>query len=71
MLNLSPKDMKDIEDYLNGLEYPNFDDFGFYDCENEYDDKITKCKHEWKKEYFFSSNAYETCTKCGQKKEEL
>lgn len=33
-------------------------------------EKAPNCWHEWKKDSFFSARVYETCAKCGMKKEE-
>jgi hypothetical protein len=45
----------------------NYDDFGFYDL--DIPDVI--CNHDWRRDVFFSKTVYETCKKCGVKKEEL
>jgi hypothetical protein len=42
-------------------------DFGFYDL--DIPDVI--CNHDWRRDVFFSKTVYETCKKCGVKKEEL
>ncbi len=47
--------------------YGSMDDFGYYDL--ELPDVI--CTHDWRRDQFFSKTVYETCKKCGVKKEEL
>ena len=39
--------------------------------EKKVDKKPSSCQHEWKAESFFTAKVYETCKKCGLKKEDL
>jgi hypothetical protein len=60
----------------------NDDDFEIIYTGSDFDivpkkrkDRIDKnsnlCEHEWKAESYFSAKVYETCKKCGFKKEDL
>lgn len=56
----------DEDDYV----FDGFDlDIEFF--ENMIDKKEKKCDHEWVSQIFFSPRVYETCKKCGAKKEEI
>jgi len=69
-MNLTPKEIAELEKMLDELEMPDYiSDWGVdWDCEVP---PVINCYHEWRKDSFFSANIYETCKKCGAKKEEL
>lgn len=48
-------------------------DFGLYDGDYDFEvpEVIETCKHDWRKDMFFSAKVYETCKKCGKKKEDV
>lgn len=64
MYNIHPTDLDNILEELLSLE-----DFGYWDNDNI--PPVIGCQHEWRKDSFFSTIVYETCKKCGAKKEEL
>jgi len=79
MFNLTPKEIKELQDMLDNMAISydddpgdsyntrSIDDFGYW----VEDQGKPTCFHEWRRDYFFSKNIYETCKHCGQKKEEL
>jgi len=73
MFNLSPKEMKEIEDMLDNMtmDYDGYPTMDFWDHEYDPVPPVMSCKHEWVSEYYFSKNVYTTCKKCGKKKEEV
>jgi hypothetical protein len=61
-------DLWEIENLLTSI------DFGSEDWQKEWlyqVPPVIKCQHEWRRDMFFSARVYETCTKCGAKKEDL
>jgi hypothetical protein len=72
MINLTPEELLEIEQMFETLEVPDYNSYGEWNVNWDYNIlPVITCYHEWKKEHFFSANVYETCKKCGAKKEEL
>lgn len=46
-------------------------DFDMVKKDKKVDKPKNTCDHDWAKESFFTTKVYETCKKCGVKKEDL
>lgn len=73
MFNLTPKEIKELEQALDEMviDYDGYPSIDFWDREYDAVPAVMGCKHEWRRDTFFSMRVYETCKKCGAKKEEL
>ena len=63
----------DPEEYENEYEivYTGVDFDMVRKDKNKVDEKPKQCHHEWRQDTFFSAKVFETCKKCGLKKEDL